>query len=286
VSHPVLARLRSDDPSERRAACAAAVRDPSAVLLVDALADALGDPEPAVMRAASDALVELERDAPSVRSALAKALRSDDATRRWGAASTWARIEPPPLRLLPALVETLGLPARHARWAAARLLVHMGRLHGEVLPVLLAIAREDDRPQARRMAVYALRELAPDAPETARVLLEAARAPDLPLRRAALTSLASLLDPPRAVISHLIEILDADPDGASRRIAATSLGELGASAADGLAPEAHAALKRAERDPGDPLLRRGARRALGRAARQDTATAGPRAGSIPRSTRR
>ena len=273
MSHPVLVRLRSDDASERRAACAAAVSDPSAVLLVVALADALGDPEPTVVRAASDALVELERDAPSVRTALAKALHSDDATRRWGAASTWARIEPPPIKLLPALVETLGFPDGHARWAAARLLVSMGRLHGEVLPVLLAMAREDERPHARRMAVYALRELAPDAPETARALLEATRDPDLQLRRAALTSLASVLDPPREVISQLIAILDADPDGASRRIAATSLGELGAADPNGLTPEAHAALQRAEQQGGDSLLRRGAKRALGRAARHSTATA-------------
>jgi HEAT repeat protein len=269
----VLVRLRSEDPSQRRAACAAAVSDPSAVLLVDALADALGDPEPAVMRAASDALVEIERDAPSVRSALSRALHSDDAARRWGAASTWARIEPPPIKLLPVLVETLGFPEGHARWAAARLLVSMGRLHGEVLPVLVALTREGERPHARRMAVYALRELAPDAPETARALLEAARDSDLQLRRAALTSLASVLDPPRAVISHLIEILEADADGPSRRIAATSLGELGASAASGLPPEAHAALERAEHDREDPLLRRGAVRALGRAARHGRAPA-------------
>ena len=100
MTHPVLMRLRSDDASERRAACAAAVGDPSAVLLVDALADALGDPDASVMRAASDALVALDRGGPSVRDALAKALRGDDVARRWGAASIsiWATTRGRPWR--------------------------------------------------------------------------------------------------------------------------------------------------------------------------------------------
>ena len=43
------------------------------VLLVEALADALGDPDPSVMRAASDALVELEQVAVAVAPAAAAA---------------------------------------------------------------------------------------------------------------------------------------------------------------------------------------------------------------------
>ena len=61
MSHPIAAALASADPNERRAACAAAVEDPSAVLLADALAARLGDPVKAVVRAASDALVAIGR---------------------------------------------------------------------------------------------------------------------------------------------------------------------------------------------------------------------------------
>ena len=51
MTHPIATALASPDPNERRAACAAAVDDPSAVLLADALAALLGDPVKAVVRA-------------------------------------------------------------------------------------------------------------------------------------------------------------------------------------------------------------------------------------------
>ena len=41
MTHPVVAALRSDDPEERRAACVAAADDASAVLLAEALCEAL-----------------------------------------------------------------------------------------------------------------------------------------------------------------------------------------------------------------------------------------------------
>ena len=62
MSHPLLARLASADPDERSAACAAAPDDPSAILLSDALGDALGDPVSAVAEAAEAALVRIGRE--------------------------------------------------------------------------------------------------------------------------------------------------------------------------------------------------------------------------------
>ena len=61
MSHPVLERLRDADPEQRRRACEAAPDDPSAVLLVDALAECLGDSAKQVARAASRALTRLGR---------------------------------------------------------------------------------------------------------------------------------------------------------------------------------------------------------------------------------
>ena len=81
------------------------------------------------------------------------------------------------------------------RWSATRILVEMGRGHGEVLPVLLSLAR-DGSPRARRMALAGLRELAPGEPEVARALLAATRDADLRVRRAAVTALAGLIEPP------------------------------------------------------------------------------------------
>jgi HEAT repeat protein len=264
VSHPITTRLASADPAERRAACAAAVDDPSAVLLADALADALGDPTKAVARAASDALVAIGRREGGVQEALRRALRSDEPVRRFGAAFTAARLDPPGPRLLPALVEALASPDGDVRWSAARLLVEAGRVHGEVLPLMVGLARSGENPVVRRMATFALRELAPERPEAAEVLLAAAHDSDLHVRRAATTAMASLLDPPAAVASQLAATLRGDPDAATRRLAALALGELGANARAALPAEAPALLEAAAANDEDVDLQRAAQRALAR----------------------
>jgi HEAT repeat protein len=264
LSHPLLARLASPDPAVRRRACAEAPDDPAATLLAPALAGALGDPDKGVARAASDALVAIERSAGGTADALRKALHADAPTARFGAAFTLARLEPPAPRLLPALVEALASPDGDVRWAAARLLVEMGRLHGEVLPVLVGLARAEARAEVRRMAAFALRSLAPDRPEAARALLDATRDGDVQVRRAAFTALAALLDPPAEVAARLVEALRGDPDPPTRRLAALALGELGAASPDALPAEARDALARARAEAPDADLRRAAERSLGK----------------------
>ncbi len=264
MSHPIAERLTNPDPGERRAACAAAVDDPSAVLLADALAAALGDPVKAVARAASDALVAIGRRDGGVEEALRRALRSDEPSRRFGAAFTAARLDPPGPRLLPALVEALASPDGDVRWSAARLLVEAGRVHGDVLPLLVGLARAGESPVVRRMATFALRELAPERPEAAEVLLAAARDVDLHVRRAATTAMASLQGPPPAIAQHLLAALRSDPDAATQRLAALALGEIGASAPAALPTEAPALLESAAAEGEDVDLRRAAQRALAR----------------------
>jgi len=266
VSHPLIERLCSPDPALRLAACRSAASDPSAILLAPALAEALGDPVKAVVRAASDALVEIQQRAGGVEPALREALHSREPRRRWGAAFTTARLAPPTPRLLPALVEALASPDGDVRWAAARILVDTGRLHGEVLPLLFGLVRRGESPVLRRMATFALRELAPDRPEAAEVLLEAAADRDLHVRRAATTAMAALQQPPPRVPEHLLETLRRDPDAANRRLAALALGELGAANPDCLPAEAFQRLEEAGRDNPDPDLRRALRRALDRLA--------------------
>jgi hypothetical protein len=53
VSHPIVERLQSPEADERASACRDAVEDPSAVLLIDELVEALGHPATAVPLAAS-----------------------------------------------------------------------------------------------------------------------------------------------------------------------------------------------------------------------------------------
>lgn len=258
MTHPVLARLRGGDPAGRRAACEAAADDPSAVLLVDALVEALGDREPRVAQAAGRALERIGREHDAVRTALGAALRDDDPRRRFEAAWTWARLEPPPIKLLPPVISALAALEGDARWRAVRLVVELGRLHGEVLPLVTSLARDDAAPRVRRLALSALRELAPDAPETVRAHLDASRAPDRGLQRLALTGLAGLARPGPEVWERLAEALEASPDPACRRVAATA-----AAALPGPPPERmRRALERAASDEAEPALRAAATRAL------------------------
>jgi hypothetical protein len=223
----LLERLASADPGERAAACRAVAADPAAALLAESLLPVLDDADGRVARAAREALVAVARagagDALVRR--LRAAVRGNALRARAQAALALARLEPPEPALLPALVEALDATDADLRWSAARVLVDMGRLHGEIVRVLIGLARVA-RPNARRMAVLALRELAPDVAAAAHALVEASRDADAPVRRAALTAMAGLVDPPPAVRTRLAEAArEADPIAA--RLAALALEKLG-----------------------------------------------------------
>lgn len=267
MTHPILRQLDSQDPMQRQAACQSAAVDPSATLLADALGAVLGDPVKAVGRAASDALVAIAQQAGEgdVQAAVRAALHSQDPARRWRAAFTAARLEPPAPRLLPALVEALGCADGDVRWAAAKVMVDMGHGHGEVLPVLMGLVRTSESPGVRRMATFVLRELAPDRPEAAEVLLEAAEDTDLAVRRAAFTAMASLIEPPPEVAECLLATLRADHDPPARRLAALALGEIGAQDSARVPPHTSEELEQARgASQADPDLRRAIERAIAR----------------------
>ncbi len=260
MTHPIVAALASGDADERRAACRAAIEDPSAVLLVDALVGALADRDIEVVRAATHALERIGRqqDDDAVLTALSPALRSDDPRHRLEAAWAWARLEPPPVKLLPAVVSGLEHARGDARWRAARLLVELGRIHGEVAPVVIGLAAPSRPPEVRRIALTALRELAPGTPETLLVHLEACRDTDVGLVRLALTGLAGLRQDTPEVWAQLGSALTKHEDPICRRTAATAIATLGHP------PEAvRDALREATSDA-DASVRSAAGRALSR----------------------
>jgi HEAT repeat protein len=199
-----------------------------------------------------------------VDSAIRKALQSKLPSRRWTAAFTAARISPPGPRLLPAMVEALASADGDVRWAAARVIVEIGRVHGEVLPLLLAMVRDGEQAIQRRMAAFALRELAPDSTEAAEGLLDATADTDLQVRRAAFTAMAALTAPPSGVATRLLEAVLEDDDPASRRLAALSLGEIGSAHPQAISPEGIGQLREEEQRSADPDLRRALQRALAR----------------------
>lgn len=260
MTHPLVARLRDPDPRARREACAEAAQDPSAVLLVESLCDALADGEHSVARAASDALVGIGPRDPELAQRLQPGLRCASRSGRCWAAFTLARLEPPALKLLPVLLDGLELPNRQIRWSSAKLLVELGRLETDVLPVLLHFVAGAERPGARRMAVFALRELAPDRSETAQALLAASRCEDLEVRRAALSALAVVFEHTAAAATRLLEALANDPDPVSRGLAASALGALVRREAPGSEGAVGALRRAADSDP-EPLVQRAARAA-------------------------
>jgi hypothetical protein len=154
--------------------------------------------------------------------ALRPALRSDDPRQRLEAAWTWARLEPPPIVLLPAVVRSLAALDGDARWRAARLLVELARLHGEVAPVVRSLALPDQPARVRSIGLAALRELEPGADATRAAHLAASRDPDRGLARMALLGLAGLA-PTREVWQRFAEVAASHADPACRQIAATAL---------------------------------------------------------------
>jgi HEAT repeat protein len=230
----LLEELRDGDPAVRRAACERAADDPTAALLGDALAERLDDDDVRVARSAAQALARISRSGGGPEPALARALRGRNPNQRVFAAFAFAEIEPPGQRILPALLGGLAHPDSGVRWSAARLVVEAGRSHPDVLGILLGLVGAGESAETRRMATFALRELAPDVPQAAHALLQATRDADSGVRRAALTALSNLMDPPRAVADRLREVAAGDPDPAAQRLAARAL-ELAAD--DAAAPD-------------------------------------------------
>jgi len=225
VSHPLVARLESGDVAERRDACAAIARDPSAVLLLEPLRRALDDPDAGVRRAAGDSLVALGRRAGEVDALLLDVLRGDQPESRFEAARALAELAPPSPKLVPVLVEALGSERRDTAWEAARILVDAGRLHAEVAPIVIGLVRAGPSAGVRAMAAACLRELAPEHAEAARALLDATHDPDTSLRRAAFTALPAVAPfaPPGTVAARCREAAGGDADASVRRLAARAL---------------------------------------------------------------
>jgi HEAT repeat protein len=224
----------------------------------ETLLDRLGAPERDVQRRACDEALARMRADPRFGDELRRLLREGPALARFGAAFTLfregGRVG---LALLPALLDSLDLADGDLRWEATHMLVVLGRMHGEVLPVLIDTARTAPSPIRRRMAFYALRELAPERDETRDAMIAGLDDGSAEVRHAALSSISKLHEPGPELRDRVLELLSSSPDVRARRIAAVLLPGL-------VSPSlARAALERAAAD-GDPALARAAALALRR----------------------
>ena len=199
MSHPLRAALLDADAVLRARACREAASDPSASLLAELLMEALGDRSRLVRRAAADALVGIAGQDPAVSELLQRSVRSAPDAGRWALLDVARRLGPPEPGWLPAIVDALADAPSDARWMAARLLVDLAHRSPETRGVAAGLARADERPRVRRMAVLCVAQIDPAAAETHALLEEARGDPDAEVREAARLALAGEASGPPTV---------------------------------------------------------------------------------------
>jgi hypothetical protein len=171
------------------------------------------------------------------------------------------RARRPNLRLLPALLGALELADGDRRWEAAQMLVQLGRIDASVATVLRHEIAQASAPERRRMAIFALRELAPEDAQTRTALLLALSDPDAAVQRASLASLVKLDDPERECLERALALLREPGDLRTRQLASAVAAQLLAQHPDAR-DSVRTALEAAASGP--ESLARAARLALGK----------------------
>ncbi len=217
----------------------------------------LGDTDKRVQRAAAEALAaNPEVDADFDRR-IDELLAFGDGRARWGAAYYQARAGRPSAEGLATWIDTLASTDRDLRWAAHNLIVDSAPVFGPALLSALRTAAVDANAQRRKMAFYALRDVAVADEEGAGLALTALDDAQLEVRLAALAAVPVVhADRDRAARAVAAYLGDADPR--MQRAAAAALAKLGST--DPVVVEALETAFRAQ----DAALRRAAARALGR----------------------
>jgi hypothetical protein len=172
-----------------------------------------------VQRSACEAAVAQARKDPELGAALVELLRGGSAHQRFAAAWVLFRARRPNLRLLPALLSSLELADGDRRWEAAQMLVQLGRIDASVATVLRHEIAQASAPDRRRMAIFALRELAPEDAQTRAALLRALDDPDGAVQRASLASLVKVDDPERECLDRALALLNEAGDLRTRQLA-------------------------------------------------------------------
>jgi HEAT repeat protein len=236
--------------------------DYSGVSAVEKLIGEIGDARKTVQRHAIDELVTIARSGdPVVIEKLRHSIASADRRVRWAAAYALAQIGADAFAMdsAEALCEAMADDDGDIRWAATNLMTRLGRDHlPEISERLLRLAADGDR-NARKMALYCIRDLEIAGSELIDAVDRAAHDQDVHVRLAAIAVLSRLRDAPEAASRILLGCLQSDPDAGVRRAAASALGNFQSAGLD-----ATAALTSAAADPADESLARAARGALDR----------------------
>ena len=236
--------------------------DNTATTLVENLIRELGDTRKAVQRRAIDELVAIAASGDSaVTEKLRESAASADRRARWAATYALAQIGETAFAMdsADALCEAMADEDGDIRWAATNLMVRLGRENlAEIGARLLKLAANGDH-NARKMALYCIRDLAIATPELIGVVERSVHDSDVHVRLAALAVLSRMRDASGQAVRIMIECLKSDHDAGVRRAAASALGNIQNTTADAMA-----ALASAASDTADESLARAARGALDR----------------------
>jgi HEAT repeat protein len=236
--------------------------DDSAAGVIDNLIRELGDAHKTVQRRAIDELVAIAAGGDRfVTEKLRASVASADRRVRWAAAYALGQIGSTAFAMdsADALCEAMADDDGDIRWAATNLMVRLGYNNlAEIGARLLKLAATGDR-NARKMALYCIRDLEIAGPELLAVVENSVHDPDVHVRLAALSVLSRLRDASGQAVRIMLECLKSDSDAGVRRAAASALGNIQNATADAMA-----ALASAAADTGDESLARAARGALDR----------------------
>jgi HEAT repeat protein len=262
----IAAALDAAEPQAQLAAIAQIARAPDTRLsaeTVRALMRCLGAESKAVRRHAAEAAALAAPHNPAIAPALHALLASVAPRARFGAAYALGLIggDAFDLRAADALYQALGDLDGDVRWAAHDLIMRLGGEYPAEVRVGLLTLAHGSAPDARKMALYCLRDLAPDGEQVLAAATLASSADDTHVRLASLAILARLPAYRREASTIAARILESDPNPGVRRAAAAALGLI-----KDASPQVLAALERAACRELDPGLARAARAALKRLA--------------------
>ena len=234
--------------------------DDSAASVLENLIRELGDAHKTVQRRAIDELVAIAATGNRfVTEKLRESVSSADRRVRWAAAYALAQIGSTAFGMdsADALCEAMADDDGDIRWAATNLMVRLGHNNlAEIGARLLELAARGDR-NARKMALYGIRDLEIAGPELLAVVESSVHDPDVHVRLAALSVLSRIRDASGESVRIMLECMKSDTDAGVRRAAASALGNIQNATADAMAALASAAI-----DTGDESLARAARGAL------------------------
>ena len=236
--------------------------DDTGAQVVANLVRELGDAHKTVQRRAIDELVAIAASGNSdVIEKLRESIASADPRVRWAAVYALGQIGAGAFAMdsAEALCEAMADDDGDIRWAATNLMVQLGRENlVEISTRLLMLAAGGDR-NARKMALYCIRDLEIAGAELIAVVERSVHDSDVHVRLAALSVLSRLRDASGQAARIMLECMKSDTDAGVRRAAASALGNIQTATAD-----ATAALASAAEDSADESLARAARGALDR----------------------